>query len=106
MNQSPSSSAIGFNCSTCCDTTLTMTMIGMLSSIPQTPHSQPQNNSEINMAAEFMWAIRPIIQVVTYVSTTVAIASDAPATSRAIANDSNCMKAAIPAATAVTPGPR
>src|ERR1039457_6103661 len=43
----PSNSAIGCNCSTRCDTSLTMTMMGMLSSIPQMPHSQPQNNSDI-----------------------------------------------------------
>src|SRR4029450_2389235 len=83
-----------------------MTMMGMLSSIPHTPHSQPHNNSEMNMTAEFMLAIRPVIQVATKVPMTVAIASDAPATSTAIANDSNCVKAAIPVATAVTPGPR
>ncbi len=81
-------------------------MMGMLSSIPQTPHSQPQNNSEMNTAAGFMLAIHPVIQVVTNVPTTVAIPSDAPPTSSAIGNDSNCMKAAIPVAMAVTPGPR
>ncbi len=46
-----------------------MTMMGMLSSIPQTPHSQPQKSSEMNTAAEFMFAIRPVIQVVTNVPT-------------------------------------
>src|SRR6202035_5560016 len=104
--QSPSSSAIGSNGSTCCDTTLTMTMMGMLSSIPQTPHSQPQNNSDMNTAAEFRWAIRPVIQVVTNVPTSVAIASEEPATRSVIGREWNCMKAAIPVATAVTPGPR
>ena len=54
LAQSPRSSAMGWSCSTCCDTTLTMTMMGMLSSIPQTPHSQAQNSSEMNMAAEFI----------------------------------------------------
>src|SRR5206468_12166621 len=34
LDQSPSNSAIGCNCSTCCETTLTITMIGMLSNIP------------------------------------------------------------------------
>ena len=60
----------------------------------------------LNTAAEFMWAIRPVIQVVTNVPTTVAIASEAPATSSAMPNDSNCMKASIPVSIAVTPGPR
>ena len=83
-----------------------MTMMGMPSSTPQIPHSHPQNNSEMNTAAEFMLAIRPVIHVATNVPTTVAIASDAPATSSAIPNESNCMNATIPVATAVTPGPR
>ena len=83
-----------------------MTMIGMLSSIPQTPHSQPQNSSEMNTAAAFILAIRPVIHVVTNVPTTVAIAIETPDTSSAIENESNCMNAAIPAAMAVTPGPR
>ena len=83
-----------------------MTISGTLSSIPQTPHSQAQNSSEMNTAAEFMLAIRPVIHVVTNVPTMVAIVSDAPATSNAIENDSNCMKAAIPVTMAVTPGPR
>src|SRR4030095_8894539 len=104
MRQSPSNSATGFSCSTCCDTTLTMTMIGMLSSIPQTPHNQPQNSSEMKTAAEFMLAMRPVIQVVMSVPIAVAIASDAPATSNAMPNDSNCMNAAIPVTMAVTPG--
>jgi hypothetical protein len=43
--------------------------------------------------------------VVTNVPTTVAIASDAPATNSAMASDSNCTKAAILVAIAVTPGP-
>ena len=34
-----------------------MTMIGMLSSMPQIPHSQPQNSSEMNTAAAFILAI-------------------------------------------------
>src|SRR5579872_2746859 len=105
-NQSPSNSATGCHCSTCCDTTFTMTMMGILSSIPQIPHNQPQNSSEINTAAEFMWAIRPVIQVATIVPTKVAIPSDAHATSSAIATESNCRKAAMPVATAATPGPR
>ena len=46
MNQSPSSSATGCNCSTCSDTTLTMTMMGMLSSIPQTPHKTSTTRSQ------------------------------------------------------------
>jgi len=52
-----------------------MTMMGTLSSSPQTPHSQPQNNSDMNTAAEFMWANLPVIQVVTKMPTSVAIAS-------------------------------
>ena len=52
-----------------------MTMIGTLSSIPHTPHSQPQNSSPMKIAAEFMLAILPIIQVVTKVPTRVAMAS-------------------------------
>ena len=65
--------------------TLTITMIGTLSSIPQTPQSQPQNNSETKTAVGFILAIRPVIQVVTKVPTKVAIARDAPLTSRAVA---------------------
>ena len=80
--------------------------MGMLSSIPQMPHSQPQNNSEMKIAAAFIRAMRPVIQVVTNVPTTVAIVSEAPATSIASANESNCMNAAMPMAAAVTPGPR
>ena len=83
-----------------------MTMTGMLSSIPQMPHSQPQNNSDINTAAEFKWAIPPVIQALTTnVPTSVAIASDAPATRSAIAKDWHCMKAAMRVATVVMPGP-
>ena len=59
----------------------------------------------MNTAAGFMFAMRPVIQVVTNVPTTVAIASDAPATRDAAAKESNCMKAATPAAAAATPGP-
>src|SRR5579863_6691747 len=93
--ESPNSSATGCSCSTCCDTTLTMTRIGTLRSMPQTPHSQPQNISEMNTAAEFRFAMRPVIQVVTKVPITVAMASDAPATSNAIAGESNWMYAAV-----------
>src|SRR4030095_6548785 len=103
---SPSNSATGCKSSTCCDTTLTMTMIGMLSSMPQTPQSHPQNSSEMNTAAEFIFASRPGIHVVTNVPTKVATASEMPATISAIGNESNCMNAAMPTATAVTPGPR
>jgi hypothetical protein len=81
-------------------------MIGMLSSIPQTPQSHAQNNSEINTAAAFIFAIFPVIQVVTKIPTIVAIDSDVPETNRAVENASNCMKAAIPVAAAVTAGPK
>jgi hypothetical protein len=50
----PSNSATGCSSSTYCETTLMMTMIGMLSSMPQIPHSQVQNSSEINTAAAFI----------------------------------------------------
>src|SRR5438874_1989399 len=103
---SPSNSAIGCSSSTCCDTTFTMTMIGMPSNMPHIPHSHPHNSSEVNTAAAFILAIRPVIHVVTNVPTMVATASEMPATSSAIGNESNCMNAAIPAAAAVTPGPR
>ena len=79
----------------------------MLSSIPQTPHSQPQNSSEMNTAAEFMFAIRPVIQVVTNVPTSGGDRerrAGRPATPSE--SESNCMNAAMPVAAAVTPGPR
>jgi len=60
----------------------------------------------MNTAVEFMWAILPVIQVVTKIPTSVAIASEEPATRSATGKDWNCMKAAIPVARAVTPGPR
>ena len=41
-----------------------MTTIGMPSRRPHTPHSQPQNSSEMNTAAAFIRAMRPVIQVV------------------------------------------
>ena len=83
-----------------------MNVIGMLSSIPQMPHSHVQNSSEMNTAAVFILAILPVIHVVTKVPTTVAIASEAPAVSSAVDIASNCMKAAMPMPAAVTAGPR
>src|SRR5487761_1892296 len=103
---SPSNSATDFICSMCWETTLTITTIGMLSSIPQIPQSQPQNSNEMKTAAGFIFAIRPVIQVVTKVPTTVAITSDAPPTRKAIEKESNCINAAIPVAAAAIPGPR
>src|SRR5258706_11153948 len=83
-----------------------MTVMGMLSNMPQTPHSHAQNSSEMNTAAVFILAILPVIQVVTKVPTTVAIASEAPATSSAVDITSNCMNAAMPMPAAVTAGPK
>src|SRR6185437_5016355 len=103
---SPSISATGCSRSTCCETTLTMTMMGLLSRRPQTPQSQPQNSKEMNTAAEFMRAILPTIKVATNVPTTVAMASEAPETMSALEIDSNCMNAAMPVNAAVAPGPR
>ena len=65
-----------------------------------------QNSREMNIAAEFMPAILPIIHVVTKVPTRVAMARESPATSNALESESNCMNAAIPVTAAVTPGPR
>src|SRR6185436_2398180 len=42
--QARSSSATGCSCSMNSEATLTVTMIGIASSRPQTPHSQPQNS--------------------------------------------------------------
>ena len=53
--------------------------------------AQAQNSSEINTAAAFILAIFPVIQVVTKVPISVAIATDTPETSNAIINESNCM---------------
>src|SRR3954463_2295699 len=83
-----------------------ITMMGMLSSMPQMPHSHAQNSNEMNTAAEFMLAMRPVIHVVMKVPTTVAMPSEAAATRNAIPNESNCTNDAMPAAMAVTPGPR
>lgn len=71
-----------------------MTMIGMLSSKPQIPQRDTQNSSEMNTAAAFILVFFPVIHVVIRVPRTVAIANDAPATSRAIENEPNCKKAA------------
>ena len=103
---SPSNSATGCICSTCVETTLSITVIGMPSSMPQMPHNQAQNSSEMNTAAAFILAIFPVIQVVTKVPTTMAIVNDAPETSNIIENESNCMKAAIPVVAAMANGPR
>ena len=49
--------------------------MGMLSSMPHTPHSQVQNRSETNTAGVFMCAILPVSQVVIKMPTKVEIAS-------------------------------
>jgi hypothetical protein len=72
---------------------------------PDAPQQTPKQQRYINTAAEFKWAIPPVIQAVTNVSTSLAIASDAPATRSAIAKDWHCMKAAMRVATVVMPGP-
>src|SRR5579862_4998803 len=72
---------------------------------PDAPQPAPKQQKD-EYRRRIHVAIRPVIQVVTKVPTTVAIDIDAPATSSATPNDSNCMKAAIPAAMAVIPGPR
>lgn len=72
---------------------------------PDAPQPAPESR-EMSTAAEFMWAMRPVIHVVTNVPTRVATASDAPATSSAMPRDPNCMKAAIAVAAAAIPGPR
>ena len=41
--------------------------------MPQIPHSHPQKSKEMNTAAEFMLAMRPVIQVVTNVPTSVPV---------------------------------
>src|ERR1017187_5030251 len=74
--------------------------------MPQMPHSHVQNSSEMNTAAVFILAILPVIQVVANIPTTVAIVSEAPATSSAVDMVSNCMKDAMPMPTAVTAGPK
>ena len=74
--------------------------------MPHTPHSHDQNRSAINTAAAFILAILPVIHVVTKMPTTVAIATDAPETNRAIQRESNCRKPTNPVAPAVTTGPK
>src|ERR1700674_452099 len=103
---SPSNSATDCSPSTCSDTTFTMTTIGMLSNIPHTPQSQAKNSNAMKTAAAFIFAIFPVIQVVTKIPTIVEIAIDAPMTRRAADNDSNCMKATMPVAPAISTGPK
>ena len=72
---------------------------------PDAPQPAPEQQRNED-GYGFIRAIRPVIQVVTNVPTNVAIVSDAPATSRAAGNESNCMNAAMAVTPAVTAGPR
>ena len=83
-----------------------MPMMGIASRRPHPPQSHPQKSNPINIDTEFIFVILPVIHVTTNMPTKVAIASELTDTSRAIQNDSNCMKAAIPVATAVNAGPK
>src|SRR5690606_2778538 len=94
-----SSSATACKPSTCCEITLTTTMMGTHSSIPHTPQSQAPNSSATNTAMAFILAIRPVIQVATSMPTKVAMVNVTPAASNMAENDSNCRKAAQPMAT-------
>ncbi len=53
-----------------------------------------------------MRAILPVIQVVTKVPTSVAIASAAPMTSNMVCTDSNCSRATTPVASMISKGPK
>src|SRR4029077_3312249 len=101
-----SSSAKGWSSSICWETTFTIPRIGIASSRPHTPQSQPQKSNAINTATAFIFAIWPVIQVMTNMPTKVAIASELPDTTSAIQKDSNCMKPTIPVAIAISAGPK
>ena len=83
-----------------------MPRMGIPSSRPQAPQSHPQKSKAINIATAFMFVTFPVIQVTTNVPTKVAMASELTDTNRAIQKEPNCMKAAMPVATAVNAGPR
>ena len=78
-----------------------MTVIGM----PNTPHRQAQSCSETNTATVLILANFPVIQVATKVSMMAAIASEAPAANRPVANESNYIYAAVTRMTAVKAEP-
>ena len=83
-----------------------MPTMGIASSRPHTPQSQPQKSNEINIATGFIFEIFPVIQVTTNMPTKVAIPSELPDTKSAIQKDSNCMKPTIPVAAAISAGPK
>jgi len=85
----PSSSASGCSGSMCCATAFVMTTMGMLSSIPQMPHSHPQNSSEMNTAAALIAGDFVRHPCGDTTPTSVAIANEAPPASSAIAAVSN-----------------
>ena len=86
--------------------TFKMTITGMPSNMPHSPHNQEKKMSAIKTAAAFILAMRPVIQVVINTPTTVAIKIDAPETNSAINIELNCMYAAMPVAAAVATGPK
>ena len=90
----------------CWETTFTIPMMGIARSRPHTPQSHPQKSNETNTATGFIFEIFPVIQVTTKMPTKMAIASELPDTASAIQKESNCMKPAIPVATAISVGPK
>lgn len=82
-----------------------MPMMGIASSRPPTPQSQPQKSTEINTATGFIFEILPVIQVMTNMPTKVAIAGALPDTKSVIQKDSDCMKPTIPVAATVSAVP-
>ena len=59
--------------------------------MPQSPHNQEKKISEMKTAAEFILAMRPVIQVVRNTPTKVAMIIEAPETNKAINIELNCM---------------
>ena len=59
VHYSPRKWPIGFRSSTWSQTTLIAIIIGTASSIPQTPHTQLQNNRPANTAIRFICAAHP-----------------------------------------------
>src|SRR6185295_6897913 len=103
---SPNSAASGLSSSTRCEMTFTMTIRGMASSRPHTPHTHAQKSSEIKTAVVFILATFPVITVTTNIPTTVAITTELPDTNNAIQIELKYMNPAIPVATAIRRGPK
>ena len=87
-------------------TTLAITIRGVLRSSPQTPHNQPKNNREINKTAAFMRAKWLCSQVIKTKPIAPATSIEVPATTTALKRDPNCIKAAMKLANAINTGPR